>query len=61
MRPNIFQQICLFNWIDFLGADDMAGMEMFFNKNLITGSTRLDPDLNQQTVRILILTTIKSS
>lgn len=42
-EPNIFQQICLFNWIDFLGADDMAGMEMFFNKNLVTGSTRLDP------------------
>lgn len=40
---NVFQPICLFNWINYLGADDIADIEMFFNKNLITGRTRLDP------------------
>lgn len=38
-EPNVFQPICLFNWMNFLGANDVAGIEMFFNKNLITSET----------------------
>lgn len=36
-EPNVLQPICLLNWMNFLGADDVADIEMFFNKNLITG------------------------
>ena len=28
--------MCLINWENFLGADDIADIEMLFNKNLIT-------------------------
>lgn len=38
-EPNIFQPICLFNWMNFLGAEEVAGIEMVFNKNLITSET----------------------
>jgi hypothetical protein len=38
-EPNVLQPICLLNWMNFLGADDVAGIEMFFNKNLVAGST----------------------
>ncbi|WP_298735827.1 hypothetical protein [uncultured Chitinophaga sp.] len=38
-EPNVFQPICLFNWMNFLGADEIAGIEMFFNKNLVTSET----------------------
>lgn len=35
-EPNVFQPMCLINWENFLGADDIADIEMFFNKNLVT-------------------------
>jgi len=38
-EPNIFQPMCLLNWMNYLGAEDIAGIEKFFNKNLITGMT----------------------
>jgi hypothetical protein len=38
-EPNVFQPLCLMNWENFLGAEDIAGIEMYFNKNLITGIT----------------------
>jgi hypothetical protein len=51
-EPNVFQPICLMNWENFLGADDIADIEMYFNKNLITGeiSTNLGDEPVSATV-----------
>lgn len=38
-EPNVFQPMVLFNFQNRLGADDIADIEKFFNKNLTTGLT----------------------
>ena len=38
-QANPFSNLCLFNYGDRLGLDDMAPIETYFNKNLVTEAT----------------------